>query len=75
MKRSEIQECVRSKNVAVPQNTTENFLPDFAELVIGPATSGGTRWLHPGYASTRLIKPAGVTNTRKLAITMVAARK
>jgi hypothetical protein len=26
----------------------ETFL-NFAELVIGPATSGGTRWLHPGY--------------------------
>jgi CO/xanthine dehydrogenase Mo-binding subunit len=24
-------------------------LPDFAEPVIGPATSGRTRWLHPGY--------------------------
>jgi hypothetical protein len=23
--------------------------PDFAEPVIGPATLGGTRWLHPGY--------------------------
>jgi hypothetical protein len=23
--------------------------PDFAEPVIGPATSGRTRWLHPGY--------------------------
>src|SRR5689334_1624241 len=24
-------------------------IEDFAELVIGPATSGGTRWLNPGY--------------------------
>ena len=24
-------------------------LPGFAELVIGPAPSGGTRWLNPGY--------------------------
>jgi hypothetical protein len=24
-------------------------IPDFAEPVIGPATSGRTRWLHPGY--------------------------
>jgi hypothetical protein len=23
--------------------------PGFAELVIGPATSGRTRWLNPGY--------------------------
>ncbi len=25
------------------------FVPDFAEPVIGPATSGRTRSLHPGY--------------------------
>jgi hypothetical protein len=30
-------------------NRNGRFLPDFVELVIGPATSGGTRWLHPGY--------------------------
>jgi hypothetical protein len=33
----------------VKRNSGEISLPGFAELVIGPATSGGTRWLHPGY--------------------------
>jgi hypothetical protein len=27
--------------------------PDFAESVIGPATSGRTRWLNPGYLLRR----------------------
>jgi hypothetical protein len=30
-------------------NDAARSFPDFAELVIGPATSGRTRWLHPGY--------------------------
>jgi hypothetical protein len=56
--------------------------PDFAEPAIGPATSGRTRWLNPGYngpysrttcGSSR--KFDGVTNTIRLAITMVPARK
>ncbi len=34
------------------QETVLSF-PDFAELVIGPATSGRTRWLNPGYGSQR----------------------
>jgi hypothetical protein len=29
-------------------------IPDFAELVIGPATSGRTRWLNPGRAIAEL---------------------
>jgi hypothetical protein len=28
-------------------------LPDFTEPVIGPATSGRTRWFHPGYEETK----------------------
>ncbi len=26
-----------------------SITPDFTELVIGPATSGRTRWFNPGY--------------------------
>ena len=28
-------------------------IPDFTEPVIGPATSGRTRWFHPGYEENR----------------------
>src|ERR1700731_5425354 len=31
------------------RSNVETLLPDFAEPVIGPATSGRTRWLNPGY--------------------------
>jgi hypothetical protein len=32
--------------------------PDFAEPVIGPATSGRARWLHPGYGYCALTSKA-----------------
>jgi hypothetical protein len=31
----------------------------FAELVIGPATSGRTRWLYPSYSSGSVVKYSG----------------
>jgi hypothetical protein len=34
--------------------------PGFAELVIGPATSGRTRWLNPGYSKCCLSSLAGL---------------
>jgi hypothetical protein len=37
--------------------------PDFAEPVIGPATSGRTRWLNPGYDSSDPIVMKPVTTT------------
>jgi hypothetical protein len=38
------------------------FSPDFAEPVIGPATSGRTRWLNPGYGSEPIVmKPVTTT--------------
>src|SRR6185437_5843613 len=33
----------------LPRLSKQQAVPDFAEPVIGPATSGRTRWLHPGY--------------------------
>jgi hypothetical protein len=35
----------------IPITTTPRLMVGFAELVIGPATSGRTRWLYPPYAS------------------------
>jgi hypothetical protein len=46
-----LQKKLHKAVVWIERSETQEWTPPpgFAELVIGPATSGWTRWLKPGY--------------------------